>query len=235
MPSLQEASRNMTDSQDRILYQIKRLGPQTVRSLASDLGMTTMGVRQHLRQLDEEQLTEAMPEQAQSRGRPARRWKLTRGGHGRFPDGHGKITSELIASVRDLMGESAVDQLIEKRTRDALAQYREKLSGQHDLAERLRMLADLRSEEGYMAESSQLPDGTFVLMEHHCPICVAATACQGFCRSELEVFQSIFADCATVTREDHLLHGARRCSYRLTPLTPDRVRMTSPDRADRFT
>lgn len=208
----------MADSQERILYRIKRLGPQSVRSLASDLGMTTMGVRQHLRQLSEAQLIVAMPEEPQARGRPARRWKLTGTGHGFFPDGHAGITADLITSVRDLMGEDGLDQLIEKRTTDALAQYRAKMDGQDNVRERINTLVELRSAEGYMAEARELADGTFLLLEHHCPICTAARACQGFCRSELEVFQSLFKNQATVTREDHLLHGARRCSYRLTPL-----------------
>ncbi len=208
----------MADSQDRILYRIKRLGPQSVRSLASDLGMTTMGVRQHLKQLSEAQLIIAMSEEPQARGRPARRWKLTGSGHGYFPDGHANITADLIASIRDLMGENAINQLIEKRTADTLAQYRAKMVGQDSIRDRINTLAELRSAEGYMAEASELADGTFLLLEHHCPICIAARSCQGFCRSELEVFQSLFKHQATVTREDYLLHGARRCSYRLTPL-----------------
>jgi predicted ArsR family transcriptional regulator len=61
-------------------------------------------------------------------------------------------------------------------------------------------------------------DGQYLLLEHHCPICIAAKSCQGFCRSELEVFQKLFEKTASVTREDHLLDTARRCSYRIIPM-----------------
>ena len=67
-----------------------------------------------------------------------------------------------------------------------------------------------------MAEVQAHPDGGFTLVENHCPICAAATACQGFCRAELEVFRSVLGDDVTVERTDHILAGARRCAYRIT-------------------
>jgi predicted ArsR family transcriptional regulator len=53
-------------------------------------------------------------------------------------------------------------------------------------------------------------------VENHCPICAAARACQGFCRSELALFEMLLAP-ARVVRVEHLLEGARRCAYRITP------------------
>ncbi|MCU1365454.1 MAG: MarR family transcriptional regulator, partial [Ilumatobacteraceae bacterium] len=56
------------------------------------------------------------------------------------------------------------------------------------------------------------------LIEHHCPICVAATECQGLCRSELEVFRAVLGPEVVVTREQHVLSGDTRCSYRISPV-----------------
>jgi predicted ArsR family transcriptional regulator len=58
-------------------------------------------------------------------------------------------------------------------------------------------------------------DGRFLLIENHCPICAAAKTCQGFCRSELELFQAAFGADMSVTRQEHLLSGGRRCVYRI--------------------
>ena len=63
-----------------------------------------------------------------------------------------------------------------------------------------------------MAGWTEEADGSLVLVENHCPICAAATACQGFCRAELDVFRSVLGD-ADVTRNEHIVSGARRCSY----------------------
>jgi len=87
-----------------------------------------------------------------------------------------------------------------------------------DITSRLTKLVELRTLEGYMATQEQA-DGVFWLLENHCPICSAATKCQNFCRSELQQFQQLFADIATVSREEHIIDGARRCAYRIAPLS----------------
>ena len=216
---MNQSPSNLANSQDKILYQIKRLGPQTARGLGKHLNLTTMGIRQHLSQLEDQQLISSMPEEAVGRGRPVRRWKLTGKGHNRFPDSHAQVTSDLIISIRDILGEAAIDKLIEKRTSDTLQLYTKQLQKIDSLEGKLIKLCELRSHEGYMAEleTTQAPM-SYLLKEHHCPICIAAKTCQGFCSSELEVFQSLFKGVATVHREDHILNRARRCTYRITPL-----------------
>ena len=67
-----------------------------------------------------------------------------------------------------------------------------------------------------MAECSRMPDGSMLLAENHCPICAAASTCQGLCREELSLFRAVLGDKARVERTDHILAGARRCAYRIT-------------------
>ena len=62
-----------------------------------------------------------------------------------------------------------------------------------------------------------------LLIEHHCPICNAATECQSLCRSELDVFRAALGDDAQVVREQHLLSGDTRCVYRITPVAVRRL------------
>ncbi|WP_448681602.1 hypothetical protein [Pseudomonas nicosulfuronedens] len=72
-----------------------------------------------------------------------------------------------------------------------------------------------------MAEWLPAPDGQgWLFLENHCPICAAATVCQGFCRSELDIFRALLGPDFTIEREDHILNGARRCSYRILPAQP---------------
>jgi hypothetical protein len=69
-----------------------------------------------------------------------------------------------------------------------------------------------------MAEFEAEPDGSFLLIENHCPICAAAKICQGFCRSELELFRAAFGAGTSVMRQEHLLSNGGRCVYRVTSL-----------------
>ena len=66
-----------------------------------------------------------------------------------------------------------------------------------------------------MAEATANQDGSFLFVENHCPICAAATACQGFCTTELDLFRKVLGPRIEVERQEHILSGARRCAYRV--------------------
>lgn len=91
-----------------------------------------------------------------------------------------------------------------------LSRYQARLT-QPALADRLTALKELRSREGYMADMSQEEDGSWLWWESHCPICAAARACRGFCRSELALFRQLLAP-AGVEREQYLLDGTGAAS-----------------------
>ena len=76
-------------------------------------------------------------------------------------------------------------------------------------------MRDGRVLDSYMASVAKDTLDSFLLIENHCPICAAAAACQGLCRSELEVFRAVLGSDVTVERIDHILAGAPRCAYRI--------------------
>jgi predicted ArsR family transcriptional regulator len=200
---------------ERILFQLKTIGPQGTAALADDLGLTTEAVRQQVQKLAEAGLIAGEAERGSGAGRPRQCWALTQAGHARFPDTHAQLAVELIDSVRTLFGDAGVDRLIDARREDNRLHYIDHLGGSRTTGERVRRLAELREREGYMARAER--DGRdWLLIEDHCPICAAARACQGFCRSELMLFQDVLGPEVQVTREQHLLAGGRRCTYRIT-------------------
>lgn len=206
----------MRVSDSDILLAIKKEGPATTASLRARLGLTHQGARQRLAQLAEAGLLREERRQV-GIGRPSALWSLTADGHARFPDGHAELSAALLDDVRQVFGAEGLERLIGRREAAQAERYRQALAGAGDLRERLERLAALRSAEGYMAELQAEPDGSWLLIEHHCPICAAATACQGFCRSELALFAALLAPDGTVDRQQHLLAGDRRCVYRIRP------------------
>jgi len=48
---------------------------------------------------------------------------------------------------------------------------------------------------------------------NNCPVCAAASICQGLCRSELAVFTKVLGKSFAVERDEFLMEGAQRCSY----------------------
>jgi predicted ArsR family transcriptional regulator len=203
-----------TDSSARVLHSLKSRGPLGTHDLALGLGITEVGTRQHLAKLRDDGLV-AYEDRSGEVGRPKRIWRLTAKGHARFPDTHGDLTVSLIEGIRLVFGTAGLDRLIQAREETMVASYRQVLEPLADLSDRVHALARLRTMEGYMAQAKRQRDGSFLLIENHCPICAAAHACQGFCRSELEVFEAALGADVSVTREEHLLSGARRCVYRI--------------------
>ena len=201
---------------DKILHLLKTQGALSAKTLANELGLTTMGIRQHVLALEESGDVIYKDEKA-VRGRPTRYWSLTEKSNDHFENRHDELTVQLIDSVIAVFGDEGLDKLIESREESSMRAYRLALADRFGVEEKVTMLAKLRSDEGYMATVAHEED-FFWLLENHCPICAAATKCLNFCRSELHLFQSLLNDVATVTREEHIVEGARRCAYKVIPL-----------------
>jgi predicted ArsR family transcriptional regulator len=199
---------------DRFLILLKTRGPQTTADLGKATGVTGEAVRQQLARLAADGLVVPTVER-RGVGRPAHVWALTDAGNARFPDAHGELTAGLIGLIRTQLGEVVLDRLIDARAVESRAAYRAALEGAAGLGERVARLADARTREGYMAESQTEGEG-YLLVENHCPICVAATSCQRFCRAELDTFREVLGPDASVERTEHIVTGDRRCVYRIS-------------------
>jgi len=215
---------------DRLLVLLKTRGPQTVADLGAALDVTAEAARQQLQRLAADGLVVSTSE-PRGVGRPAQVWSLTPAANAKFPDTHAELTAQLIGAIRKQFGEEALDRLIDARAVESKAAYGAALKGAANLGEKVARLAEARTREGYMAESWAEGDG-YLLVENHCPICVAATTCQGFCRAELGTFQEVLGPEATVERTEHIVQGDRRCAYRvaLKCLPPDEPKSRSKRR-----
>ncbi|WSH22131.1 metalloregulator ArsR/SmtB family transcription factor [Rhizobium ruizarguesonis] len=200
---------------NRILILIKTDGPQLAAAIGDALGISGEAARQQLSKMAEEGLVESVTVAAAGRGRPRQLWHLTASGNRQFPDGHAELTANLLGTLVEQLGPAALDTVISAREAETLQRYRQELGNADNLASRVEALAAICTREGYMADHWQEADGSFMLVENHCPICAAAAACSGFCRSELETFRAVLG--ADIERSEHILLGARRCAYRVTP------------------
>jgi predicted ArsR family transcriptional regulator len=191
---------------------LKMHGALSSTAIGKMLGTTGEAARQHLARLSEDGLVRATS-LAKGVGRPTQHWQLTPAAQKRFPDTHAALTVQLLDIVRSSLGEGALDTIIATRETATTTAYQNAMTSDATLRERVATLVQLRSAEGYMAAWNEQDDGSLLLVENHCPICAAATACQGFCRAELDVFRSVLGPDVSITREEHIVSGGRRCSY----------------------
>jgi predicted ArsR family transcriptional regulator len=206
----------LSTAKQRVLEHLKRSDGATVAEIAEALDITEAAVRQHLDALVERGLVErrSRPRAHAGRGRTPSEWVLTPRAASQFADRHGQLTVELLDAIRDALGADGLDRVIDSRAEQQLEAYRAVVpaAGTASLERRVRALARQRTAEGYMADVHRDGEGV-VLVEHHCPICTAATACPGFCRSELELFRATLGPDVTIERTAHILAGDVRCAY----------------------
>jgi predicted ArsR family transcriptional regulator len=198
-----------------IVNLLKQAGAMDAAELSSHLGISAMAVRQHLYALQAEQLV-TYQEEARDMGRPAKLWQLTSAANHLFPEAYAELSLSLIQSVMEAFGEAGLERLLAIRTRQQMEAYGQQMEGQESLEQRLKTLVEIRTSEGYMAEVQPQADGSFLLLENHCPICAAATACMGLCAKELEIFESVLGENAAIQRIEHIVAGARRCAYQVS-------------------
>jgi len=205
---------NKQRTRRQIIDILKTQGPKDAGDLSGELNLTAMAVRQHLYALQKEGLA-THEESPRPIGRPAKLWRLTAAADPYFPDSHAELTVGLIETMKKALGDNGFDVVLKARADEQIAAYRSELASTQGLVGKVRKLARLRSREGYMAAVEKDNNSGILLVENHCPICVAATACTGLCKMELDVFQSVFGPDTEVERVDHILAGARRCAYRI--------------------
>lgn len=203
-------------TRETILTELKRRGHARACDLAETLDLTPMAVRQHLYQMQDEGVVTCCAAPSPGRGRPPKHWELTEKADIYFQDAHRDLSLDLIDSIRTVMGEEALDQLISHRTSKQQQRYAAAMQAAPTLKARLERLAAERVQDGYMAEVQEEEDGGLLLLENHCPICEAAKACSGLCKQELALFQTLIGQDGKVERTEHVLTGGRRCAYRVT-------------------
>lgn len=218
---MSEVASELSSAKRRIIERLKRADTATAPELAAEFGLTDTAIRQHLEALENAELVErvtapsSVTTTSSGRGRPPVHWRLAASASSLFADRHSDLTVELIVSIRDALGEEALEAVVRTRAERQLATYRVLIDDSASISDRVHRIAELRSAEGYLAEAVE-SDGHMTLVEHHCPIRDAADSCAGLCSAELNLFQKALGPDVTVAREQHLLDGGQRCAYRIT-------------------
>jgi len=204
-------------SRKAIMDILKLEGPQDSKMLAARLGVTAMAVRQHMYAMQTEKLL-TYTEAARPKGRPAKMWELTPAANKFFPDANSELLVDMIDLIGNIYGNEGLDKLIQSRSQNQLTQYQQQLSSSDPLLKKLQTVAKIRTEEGYMAEIQTQEDGSYLLIENHCPICAAAKSCRKFCSAEKLLFQRLLGPEVSVERSEYILEGDRRCMYAVKPV-----------------
>lgn len=199
-----------------ILVHLRQAGPTTPDGLAAALGASRTGILQQLYALEEARLVSHASEK-HGVGRPRHVYDVTPDAQALFPTDYGGFASGLVKAIEAVGGEDLVEQVFAARRVQIGDRIRRRMAERLDdgapLAERVRALAQLQDEAGYLADAVVDDDGSLRLREHNCAIDKIARRTHAPCDAELALFQEVL--CAEVVRESHIASGDRCCTYKV--------------------
>src|SRR5437879_1908418 len=199
-----------------ILVRLRRDGAATPDQLASGIGASRTGVLQQLRALE---ATGFVSRQTVRHGvgRPRHLYDITAEAQELFPSNYGGLAAGLLSAIDAVGGEALVEQVFMARRRQIGDRVRRELDDRvgasASLSDRVRALAVIQDEQGYLADAVLGSDGTIRLREHNCAILDVARGERAACEAELELFREVLG--ADVVRETHIARGERCCTYRI--------------------
>jgi predicted ArsR family transcriptional regulator len=197
-------------TREQILVLLRRHGRLSAPRLADLLRITPVGVRRHLGLLERDGLVQATVEKP-TRGRPAAIYRLTDAGLERFPRHYDEVAREALAFLKD-HDAAALAQFLAWRNERLAASYAGRVDGA-TLAERTDALAEVLSEQGFMAEVESAPGGGLRLCQHNCTVEHLAAELPDLCASEAALFERLLG--TQVEREATVVDGAVRCVTRI--------------------
>lgn len=198
-------------TRQHILQLLRRNGQMTALELSQELNIGAVGVRQHLALLERDGLVEVSGVR-RSVGRPSHLYMLTAEAEQHFPKQYEKFALEVLSHIGDEGGKEAVDQIFCARRKSLARTYAPRLVGK-SRAEKVAELTRILAEQGYMCEYEQLEDGSFLLVEHNCPIdCIARQHMQS-CEQELLLYEELLE--VKIERDTTIATGGQCCRYRI--------------------
>ncbi len=190
--------------------------PSSPDQLADRLGASRTGVLQQLRALEAANLVSRQTVR-HGVGRPRHLYDVTADAQDLFPSNYDALASGLLAAIEAVGGDDLLEQVFAARRRQlgdrVREQMTERVAADASLADRVRELAVIQTDNGYLAETILTTDGTIRLREHNCAIFNIAKTSPAACQAELDLFSEVLG--AEVVREQHIASGDRCCSYRI--------------------
>ncbi len=181
----------------------------SVSRLCDVLGITAMAVRRHLASLQSEGLVESRIVK-QSRGRPSYLFKLSEKAESLFPSGFQNLAMDLLDAVHEQSGHKGVMEVLAARNRKHIERLRTRVENK-DLRARVKEVADIFSEDGYMTDWEELPDGNFFIFQRHCALHDVANRYRQVCVLEPRLMEGLLG--VKITREKYMLKNDPVCGY----------------------
>ena len=202
----------MKSTRDRILQTLLHQPRASINKLAEAVGINPISVRHHLTNLQMEGLVDAQ-EERHGVGRPRLVYVLTEEGMERFPTRYMRLTTRLLAQMKESMPQPMVSKLFTQVAEDLAAEYTEQLKGL-SMEERLETVKTLLAEEGFTVEWEKIEDG-YRIHEITCPYLQIGQNHPEVCTVDQTLISRMLA--VPANKVECILSGSAHCTYVVHP------------------
>ncbi len=198
----------MKSTKDRILDALHRKPKIAINELAEAVGINAISVRHHLTNLTAEGLIKA-DEERHGVGRPRLVYSLTLDGMERFPTKYLRLTSKLLAQIKESMPAPEVTKLFSQVAEDMSKEYSEQMQGL-SMEERLDFVKDMLAREGFTVEWEK-KGKDYQIHEISCPYYQIGISHPEVCAIDQTLISKMLA--LPAKKVQCILDGGAHCTY----------------------
>jgi predicted ArsR family transcriptional regulator len=213
-------------TRERVARSILEHGPSTAAALAARLDLTPAAVRRHLDHLVAEAAVEARdarPAGSRGRGRPAKVFAITETGRDRFDQQYDDLALQALRFLAETGGDDAVRAFADRRMSFIEDRFADVVAD-HPALSPAEALAQVFTDEGYVAGIRELPLVGEQLCQQHCPVSHVAHEFPQLCEAETAAIGRVLG--RHVQRLATIAHGDGVCTTCI-PSTPTREKVTT--------
>lgn len=203
----------MKSTKDKILQTLLRRPKITINELAEAVGINPISVRHHLTNLQMEGLV-ASDEERHGVGRPRLVYSLTEDGMERFPTKYLRLTTRLLAQMKETMPGPLVSKLFNQIAEDLASEYASQIQGM-DMEERLDFVKELLAQEGFTVEWEK-KGSDYQIHEISCPYYQIGIAHPEVCTVDQTLISKMLA--VPANKVQCILSGGAQCTYVIQPV-----------------
>jgi predicted ArsR family transcriptional regulator len=200
-----------SDPKKKLLYYLKVMQQARLQELAKSMKISKMAVHKHLAQLQKRGLVDNILIR-EGVGRPKMQYRLTSKSKTIFPKSYGALAVCALDFIEKKMGKEGVKKVLRERQVELFDKYYERLKTLN-FDQKVRELAKIRDEEGYIAESrkERRRNGIHTLLEYNCPILEIAENHWEACSTETELFEKLLG--AKIETTHRAAKGDTLCKF----------------------
>jgi len=202
----------MKSTKDKILQTLLRKPKITINDIAKEVGINAISVRHHLTNLQMEGLI-AADEERHGVGRPRLVYSLTEDGMERFPTKYLRLTTRLLAQMKESMPAPMVANLFNQIAEDLAEEYSSQIKDM-SMEERLEFVKEMLAQEGFTVEWEK-KGSDYQIHEISCPYYQIGIAHPEVCTVDQTLISKMLA--LPANKVQCILEGGAYCTYVVHP------------------